>query len=510
MRAARTPSPLYDRYADRLCDFVSSVLHDRDEAADVVHDTFLVAGARLHQLGEPVKLRSWLYAIARHEALRRVGRRQREEPVEVLEMTATAPEPVESARQTELAELVAAAAAGLNPRDRVVLDLHLRHGLEGAELGDAIGVSAGHAYVLLSRLRDQVERSLGALLVARLGRRDCDELATLLSAWDGRFSPLVRKRVARHVDGCDTCRERRRQVASPLALLSTVPPVTAPALLRDRVLNDVKLTSHEGGPWAGSHDGFPPPMYALPRRRIGASAAVAAVVALVAGAVLVSADGRRSVELETAGEQQAAAPSGQETTTVAPPGPSTPVVPGTGPSLAPPPGEPPVGAAPASGPPPAGDTTSGPRRGGRPGPTSPAPGGAGSAGGGSGSPAGDQEPPRPADATGPTLGLLTVTPATVWEAQAGGSCGSSARPTRTTVTVVARDPSGVTSVTLEPRSVAMTPVGDGTYQAQLGPFPLSTAPPGASVSVRLRVRATDGRGNVSTLGGTLTVRDCVP
>ena len=91
-----------------------------------------------------------------------------------------------------------------------------------------MGTSLNNSYVMLSRLRDQVERSLGALLIARLGREDCEELDALLEGWDGRFSPLLRKRVARHVDGCDVCRERRAAVVSPLALLAAAPIVPAP------------------------------------------------------------------------------------------------------------------------------------------------------------------------------------------------------------------------------------------------------------------------------------------
>jgi len=122
-----------------------------------------------------------------------------------------------------------------------------------------MGIEPGHADMLLSRLRDQVERSLGAFLVARLGRADCPELSTMLSSWDGRFSPLVRKRVARHVDGCEVCGPARRRLASPLALLAAVPPTPAPTYLRGRVLGRVQLTGASEpeppsgqGPEAGS------------------------------------------------------------------------------------------------------------------------------------------------------------------------------------------------------------------------------------------------------------------
>jgi RNA polymerase sigma factor (sigma-70 family) len=242
---------IYDRYADRLHDFCWSVLRDREEAADATQDAFLVAAERLGQLRDPERLRPWLYAVARSQAFRRARSRVApEEEMTDLPDPATGPE--QAAQRSDLRQLVWNAAAGLSERDRALLDLHLRHGLEGAELGQAMGVDPGHAYVLLSRLRDQVERSLGALLVARLGRADCPDLSQLLSDWDGRFSPLIRKRVARHVDACQVCSERRRTAASPLALLAAVPPIPAPAYLRGRVLERIQLSGDVGTRDGGS------------------------------------------------------------------------------------------------------------------------------------------------------------------------------------------------------------------------------------------------------------------
>ena len=273
---------IYDRYADRLHDFCWSVLRDRDEAADATQDAFLVAAERLGQLRDPERLRPWLYAVARSQAFRRVRARSRVAPEEEMtELPDPASGPEQAAERSDLRELVWNAAAGLSERDRALLDLHLRHGLEGAELGEAMGVEPGHAYVLLSRLRDQVERSLGALLVARLGRDDCPDLAAILAGWDGRFTPLIRKRVARHVDACEVCGERRRTAASPLALLAAVPPMPAPAFLRDRVLERVELISASGpgGDGPGSQGPGSPRSQARSRRR-------GAVVALVAALLL--------------------------------------------------------------------------------------------------------------------------------------------------------------------------------------------------------------------------------
>ena len=309
---------IYDRYADRLHDFCWSVLRDREEAADATQDAFLVAAERLGQLRDPERLRPWLYAVARSQALRRARARSRVEPEEeTTDLPDPATGPEQEAQRSDLRQLVWNAAAGLSERDRALLDLHLRHGLEGAELGQAMGVDPGHAYVLLSRLRDQVERSLGALLVARLGRADRPDLSQLLSDWDGRFSPLLRKRVARHVDACQVCSERRRTAASPLALLAAVPPIPAPAYLRGRVLERIQLSPTGDGAGSAVHRG----------RRRGATVALVAAL-LVAVAVGVGLGWERSPAVSSptdgrggpgvAGAATSVAPTTLPTTTATP------------------------------------------------------------------------------------------------------------------------------------------------------------------------------------------------
>jgi RNA polymerase sigma factor (sigma-70 family) len=292
---------IYDRYADRLHDFTYSVLRDRHEAADATHDTFLIAVQRLGQLREPSKLRAWLYAIARHEALRRARARGRERVTDAGDLEAESDEPTPEATvgRAETVATVWEAAAGLSARDRALLDLHVRQGLQGQALGDAIGVTAHHADVLMSRLRAQVERSIGALLVARQGRRDCPELEAVLADWDGTFSPRWRKRVARHVDGCDRCSRTRATFLQPMAALAAVGVVPAPLALRDRTLGDLGLAGarqaadRQSGWGKGGRDGFPPSAIGggPARRALVLLAATLVVVGTVAGIVLAVGSG---------------------------------------------------------------------------------------------------------------------------------------------------------------------------------------------------------------------------
>src|SRR5215475_2924898 len=71
---------LYDRFAPSLYDTAAAMLSDRDEAADVVQDVFLIAAQRMGQLRDPERIKAWLFSIARHEIYRRTKRRRRVTP----------------------------------------------------------------------------------------------------------------------------------------------------------------------------------------------------------------------------------------------------------------------------------------------------------------------------------------------------------------------------------------------------------------------------------------------
>lgn len=241
---------LYDRYGERLLGFCHGMLRDGHEAADALHDTILVAADRIEQLRDPERLRPWLYAIARTQSLARLRRRERtvlaDDPTELAggrPVTGDAAPDDEGARAVEGGEagaLVWDAAEGLDEGDRVLLELQLRQGLAGAELAAAAGVRPGQISMATGRMRDRLERALGALLVARHARRDCEDLDAILRDWDGRLTVLVRKRVARHVERCDVCSDRRAGLVAPLGSLAVGGPVVlAGADLRTRILAGV-------------------------------------------------------------------------------------------------------------------------------------------------------------------------------------------------------------------------------------------------------------------------------
>ena len=227
----------YDTYALPLHSYCLSLLHEPADAADAVQDTFLIATAKLGGLRDPGKLRSWLYAVARNECYRRLRAGQATSALDLAgDMTAEGVDVASAVEQAEVRQFVQDAIAGLNPGERDVIELSLVQGLDGDELADTLGVSRNHAHALVSRARTQLERSLGALLVARTGREGCTALDALLAGWDGQLTVLLRKRVSRHIEQCEICGELKRRELSPALFAGALPLVALMPGFREHVL----------------------------------------------------------------------------------------------------------------------------------------------------------------------------------------------------------------------------------------------------------------------------------
>jgi RNA polymerase sigma factor (sigma-70 family) len=282
---------IFDRYAPRILALCGSMLRSRADAEDCLQDVFVIAATRLSGLREPEKLRSWLFAVARHECLARIGKAAREVPVDTVPDSPTGDrdQPADRAVAAELAEVVHSATAGLSPRDRLAIELADRQGLATDELGAALGMAPSSAYKLLVRARATAQRSLGALLLARTNRGECAQLELLLADWDGQLTQLIRKRIARHVEECDTCAERERRLVSPAALLGGMPSIAIPVRLRSDILTAADRAARSGVP-SGWRSGWPPPSpggHRLSRRVVGVSAAAVVIALIVLAAILV-------------------------------------------------------------------------------------------------------------------------------------------------------------------------------------------------------------------------------
>jgi RNA polymerase sigma factor (sigma-70 family) len=209
------------------------------DTADALQDTFVVTSARVGELRDPYHLRPWLYAIARAECYNRL----RSRPGQALTGDDADPgvpgapaEPGLSAQQAELRVLVRTALSWLNPADQEIIELSLRHQLGDAELAAVLGVSRNQAHTMVARARGQLEAAVGALLVARTGRRSCAQLHEILGDGDGRLTAMARKRVNRHIGSCQVCGERKHRALRPALLYGFAPLPAPPGWLRHQTL----------------------------------------------------------------------------------------------------------------------------------------------------------------------------------------------------------------------------------------------------------------------------------
>ncbi len=242
---------LYDRYFNRIYDFCWRVTRDADEAAAATQDVFMKAMQGLPDLARASSFKSWIFTIAHNTAVTRAERAGRTSPLPVPSHdeafgTFDVPDPSRlddpalAAEDHELAALVWEAASALNPRDYALLDLHVRQGLESAEIAQVLEVSKGNAYTMVSRMKTAADDVISSYAVARRGSKDCDDLRRVLAAYTfPPFSEDVRRAVDAHVEGCETCRRSRRALVAPLQIFGSFAAVPAPFALKGDTWRDI-------------------------------------------------------------------------------------------------------------------------------------------------------------------------------------------------------------------------------------------------------------------------------
>jgi RNA polymerase sigma factor (sigma-70 family) len=334
----------YDRYAAGLYSYCHWMLDQPAPAAEAVRETFVVA-ATLGDLPEAPKLRPWLYAVARNECQRRLATMPAdagaaESPADLPDHSAAEtgrPAEESDPEQAEWRELTQAVLAELEPDEREVLELSLRHDLYDSDLATVLGVSWSQAYALTSRARSRLEENLGALLIARTKREDCPALGALLADWDGQLLPeQTRGLIGEHMEHCALCAGHRRAALRAAALSGLQPMTEPPAVVRDEVMKLCSPTTPETPMYRRSAERVRPASFSEAIRTMrwnsirsnpGAAIASLAVVLWIVAVVIVTL-----LTLTSSRSPQALAAGSTATASAASPQAAT--VPGTTPAAA--------------------------------------------------------------------------------------------------------------------------------------------------------------------------------
>ena len=260
---------LYDRFHRNLLAFCRHMLGSREEAEDVLQHTFLAAYRKLPD-GDDVRVKAWLYTVARNRCLSVL--RARREAVALDEgIVATDGLAAEVDRRADLRALV---------RDVQRLPPDQREALLLFELGDSshedIAVVLGVRKEKVKALVFQARETLMGWRAAR--ETPCAEVREQLATLRG--SALRRASLRRHVEQCAGCAQYESEVHRQRAALAVALPVVPAAGLKATVL---AAAVGGGGVAAGAGAGLGAAGGGMALKGVAAKVLVAAVVAGGAG-----------------------------------------------------------------------------------------------------------------------------------------------------------------------------------------------------------------------------------
>ncbi|MEA2124869.1 MAG: hypothetical protein QOI80_1651, partial [Solirubrobacteraceae bacterium] len=274
---------VYDRHHRGILSFCRHMLGSVDEAEDAVQQTFISAYDALNADRREMRLKPWLYAIARNRCLSTI-RARREQPAELHDVpTAGLSEEVQG--RADLRDLLHD-LHGLPVDQRAALVLSELGGMSHAEVGSVVGCDA-------VKVKSLVFQARSSLIETRKARDiSCAEIREQLATATGGV--LRRGPLRRHLRECEGCTEFRDQVTSQRKALALLLPVAPTLGLKKAAL---AAAGFGGG---GSGGG----LAAAASTGIAVKIATAAVVAGVAtGGGLLLDQRQHAPEAEAAGGQ---------------------------------------------------------------------------------------------------------------------------------------------------------------------------------------------------------------
>ena len=263
---------IYERHVPGLLSFCRHMLGSREEAEDAVQHSFTSAHRALLRDERDIRLKPWLYSIARNRCLSML-RARREQPDDDFERTVDGLD-AEVQRRADLRELVDD-LHDLPEDQRAALVLHELRALSHAEVAEVLDCKVANVKGLVFRAR--------AGLTERRDARDtpCQEVREELAT--ARGGALRRGRLRHHLRACEGCSGYLEEVRSQRKAMAAILPVVPTLGLKSSVLAAVGVGG--GGAAGGGAAGG-----GLLAALLPAGGTTAAKVAIV-GAVVVGGGG---------------------------------------------------------------------------------------------------------------------------------------------------------------------------------------------------------------------------
>jgi RNA polymerase sigma factor (sigma-70 family) len=220
---------IFDRYHRGLLSFCAHMLGNRDEAEDALQHSFMAAYRAMRATHSDLRLKAWLYTIARNRCLS-VLRARREQVAFDETRAGTEGLAADVERRAELRGLLADLER-LPEEQRAALVLFELGDHAHDEIAEILGVPREKVKALVFQARE----SLASWRRAR--ETPCAEIREQLATLRG--TALKRATLRRHVARCDSCREFEGEVRHQRKAMAAALPIVPTAGLKATVLASV-------------------------------------------------------------------------------------------------------------------------------------------------------------------------------------------------------------------------------------------------------------------------------
>src|SRR3954466_6755856 len=216
---------IFDRHHRGILSFCRHMLASVEEAEDAVQHTFIQAYDSIRRSSRELKLKAWLYAIARNRCLS-VLRARREQAAELDDIpTAGLSEAVQ--QRSDLRDMLGDIRQ-LPEDQRAALVLSEVGDLSHAEIATVVGCEA-------SKVKSLVFQARSSLIESRSARDvPCHEIREQLATATG--GALRRGPLRRHVKQCEGCAQFRQSVMRQRTAMAALLPVVPSAALKQGAL----------------------------------------------------------------------------------------------------------------------------------------------------------------------------------------------------------------------------------------------------------------------------------
>jgi RNA polymerase sigma-70 factor (ECF subfamily) len=256
---ARALEELLMRYQPHLYRFGLRMCGNVEDAGDVAQESLISMARSLRDFRGDSSVSSWLFTIARRFCIKKRRRSKfspaREDSLDAAGSDAAhrvedpAPNPEQTATNSELATVLTRAIDALDPAQREVLVLRDVEGLSAPEVAKILGITVEAVKSRLHRARLGVRHAISPVLGSPTSDTrppTCPDVLTLFSKYlEGDLDPGVCATMEAHVSQCNHCGQVCESLKRSLAVCRQLPTPDVPASLASSIRAAIRAVLRE-------------------------------------------------------------------------------------------------------------------------------------------------------------------------------------------------------------------------------------------------------------------------